>query len=72
MRESWGLYEAQRRSESKGLLLVGLGGISCIAIGERTTGPSYLSLSVGRRKSVHVGTRKMVNYACAARSQWKH
>lgn len=71
MRESMGLDYAQRRNESKdrpqrpvvlGLPLPGVGEAP-------TTRP--VRIPVGRSLSVHVGTRKMVNYAWAGRSQRK-
>jgi hypothetical protein len=40
----------------------GLYGIRSVTAERRTIAPSRL-LAVGRRQSVHVGTRKMVNYA---------
>jgi hypothetical protein len=42
--------------------LIGLYGIRPVTAGRRTIAPSR-SLAMGRRQSVHVGTRKMVNYA---------
>ena len=63
-----GSYETQRRSESKGLLLVGWGEIFDPSGLRRITGSSQL---LGRSKSKHVVTRKMVNYACVGWSQRK-
>ena len=60
MRESWGLYETQRRNESEGLL-------RSTQAGSRGTlrahcRPVSAAPSARRSKSAHVGTRKMVNY----------
>ena len=63
-----GFYETQRRSEGKGR--VSAAEVGSGSNGRRTTGSFHL-FSKGRRKSVHAGTRKMVNYACAGRSQRK-
>ncbi len=54
--------QTQGRNESEGRLRVGLGGIPP-SPGGRTTGPSLSLRQVRRSKSIHVGTRKMVNYA---------
>ena len=56
-----GLYETQRRSESEGRL--GLTQVGSVPSGAAHHRPVPSASSVGRSKSVHAGTRKMVNYA---------
>lgn len=71
MRESMGLDQAQRRNESKGRRRPSeLGSWGFRVQGAPTTRP-FRFTSVGRSMSVHVGTRKMVNYARAGRGQRK-
>ena len=62
MRKSWGVTKpkgAMKVKATSGLPRWDL----LPSGGERTTGPSRPHPSVRRSKSVHVGTRKMVNYA---------
>ena len=58
-----GSYETQRRSESEGR--PGLTQVGSLRSSERGAHhrPVPSALSVGRSRSVHAGTRKMVNYA---------
>ena len=51
---------------------MGLVGILNGLLAELCASPGRLiPLKVGRTKSIHVGTRKMVNYAWSGRSQGK-
>lgn len=66
-----GLYETRRRNESEGSsILACRGGIRPLARLAHHR-PVSSSTKVRRSESVHVGTRKMVNYARAGRSQRK-
>ena len=60
MRESLGVKPKGGMKVKAGSF--GLYGIRPVTAGRRTVAPSRL-LAMGRRQSVHVGTRKMVNYA---------
>jgi hypothetical protein len=71
VRESRGFYETHGRNESEGRALARLGRDPLPSRRGRTSGPSRCPLRQGRRKSAHVGTRKMVNYARVGRSQRK-
>ena len=60
----------------KGEMKVKTGSAGCLGIPRASRswahqGPVPIASSTGRSKSVHVGTRKMVNYAWAGRSQRK-
>jgi hypothetical protein len=73
VRESAGLCEAPGRNESEGWLLYELTEVGSRRLRPLGAPPARLNRlsSVRRSKSVHVGTRKMVNYAWAGRSQRK-
>ena len=58
-----GSYETRRRSESEGRPRTCSGGIPPRSAGGAHHRPVSSALSVRRSRSVHVGTRKMVNYA---------
>ena len=62
MRESWGSTKPKGAMRVEVGCSVSLGRIPVLGAG-RTTGPSRPHLQGRRSKSVHVGTRKMVNYA---------
>ena len=64
MRESWGSTKPKGAMKVKVCRSAFLGRIPALGAG-RTTGPSraLVRLWLRRSKSVHVGTRKMVNYA---------
>lgn len=70
MRESMGLEQAQGRNESKGRPSVDRVGIPSPR-GRAHQRPVLSGSPVGRSVSVHVGTRKMVNYARTGRGQRK-
>ena len=61
MRESWGSTKPKGTMKVKGILSVALGRIS--AFGPSALLARLVFSQVRRSKSVHVGTRKMVNYA---------
>ena len=63
MRESLGKYETRRRSESKGQLSLAEVGSARSTLRAAHYRPVSIVASMRRRESVHVGTRKMVNYA---------
>ena len=62
MRESWGLTKPKGAMKVKARLSVSSGGIPAPTGGAHHR-PVSSATSVRRSKSVHVGTRKMVNYA---------
>jgi hypothetical protein len=65
-----GFYETWRRREIEGRSRTGPGGTPVHPERGRGAPPARLA-SARRSRSTHAGTRKMVNYACAGRSQRK-
>ena len=64
-------FETRGRSEGEGAARPFLGGISLPREGSAPSAPLDTAATVGGRRSACAGTRKMVNYARAGRSQRK-
>lgn len=71
MRESLGLAKPKGAMKVKVGLGADRGRMGRVAMRPRTPGASRSHCEKRRTKSVHVGTRKMVNYAWSGRSQGK-
>lgn len=71
MRESLGLAKPKGEMKVKVGPGADRGRMGSVAMRPRTPGASRSHCEKRRTKSVHVGTRKMVNYAWSGRSQGK-
>lgn len=73
MRESLGFFQTKPKGAMKVkiVLSVDRGRMARVTMRARTPGASRAHREQRRTQSVHVGTRKMVNYAWSGRSQGK-
>ena len=71
MRESLGCTKPKGEMKVKARLVRAVGRWVDVRLSPRMPGASRAHCELGRTKSVHAGTRKMVNYAWSGRSQGK-